>query len=148
MHAPLPDLLSVQRQRSLTLWIFSKLLWREVDRFRNWKSPWASASLSSSSPQDVHSSQEVCYCALLLGCVQLFVTWRTVARQAPLSMGFSRQKHWGELPCPPPRDPLNSGIGPAFLASPAFVDRFFSIETPGKPHYRRCPSPSATQPKV
>ena len=27
-----------------------------------------------------------------------------VAQQAPLSMGFSRQEYWRELPCPPPRD--------------------------------------------
>ena len=41
------------------------------------------------------------------GCfspVRLFVTLWTVARQAPLSMGFSRQEHWSGLPCPPPRD--------------------------------------------
>ena len=28
----------------------------------------------------------------------------TVARQAPLSVGFSRQKYWSGLPCPPPGD--------------------------------------------
>ena len=32
------------------------------------------------------------------------VTPWTVARQAPLSMGFSRQEHWSGLPCPPPGD--------------------------------------------
>ena len=36
--------------------------------------------------------------------VQLFVTLWTVARQAPLSMGFSRQEHWSGLPFPPPGD--------------------------------------------
>ena len=51
------------------------------------------------------------YCLLLLArvlthftCVQLFETLRTVARQAPLSMGFSRQDHWSGLPGPPPED--------------------------------------------
>ena len=34
--------------------------------------------------------------------VRLFVTPWTVARQAPLSMGFSRQEYWCGLPCPPP----------------------------------------------
>ena len=38
-------------------------------------------------------------------CVQFFVTPWTVARQAPLSMGFSRQEHWSGLPCPPPGNP-------------------------------------------
>ena len=36
--------------------------------------------------------------------VSLFVTLWTVAQQAPLSMGFSRQEYWSGLPCPPPRD--------------------------------------------
>ena len=34
--------------------------------------------------------------------VQLLVTPWTVACQAPLSRGFSRQEHWRGLPCPPP----------------------------------------------
>ena len=37
-----------------------------------------------------------------LSCVQLFVTPRTVACQAPLSMEFSRQEYWSGLPCPSP----------------------------------------------
>ena len=36
--------------------------------------------------------------------VQLFATLWTVARQAPLSMGFSRQEYWSALPRPPSRD--------------------------------------------
>ena len=35
---------------------------------------------------------------LVLSCVQLFATPWTVAHQAPLSMGFSRQEYWSELP--------------------------------------------------
>ena len=35
-----------------------------------------------------------------LGHVQLFATLWTIALQAPLSMGFSRQEYWGGLPCP------------------------------------------------
>ena len=34
----------------------------------------------------------------------------TVARQAPLSMGFSRQEYWSGLPCPPPGDLPDPGI--------------------------------------
>ena len=37
-----------------------------------------------------------------LSRVQLFATLRTVAHQAPLSMGFSRQEHWSRLPFPSP----------------------------------------------
>ena len=36
--------------------------------------------------------------------IQLFVTLWTVACQVPLSMGFSRQKYWSVLQCPPPGD--------------------------------------------
>ena len=53
----------------------------------------------------VTSGPIVYACACLLSCfshVQLFVTLWSVACQAPLSMGFSRQEHWSGLPCPPP----------------------------------------------
>ena len=40
---------------------------------------------------------------------------RTVARQASLSMGFSRQEYWCGLPCPPPGDLPNPGIKPGLL---------------------------------
>ena len=42
---------------------------------------------------------------------------RTVACQAPLSMGFSRQEYWGGLPCPPPGELPNPGIEPESLTS-------------------------------
>ena len=38
----------------------------------------------------------------LLSCLQLFATPWTVAHQAPLSLGFSRQEHWSGLPLPSP----------------------------------------------
>ena len=43
----------------------------------------------------------------------------TVAHQAPLSMGFSRQEYWGGLPRPPPGDFPNPGIEPTSPESPA-----------------------------
>ena len=57
----------------------------------------------SSLPGVLHAKGS---CACTLSClshVRLFATW-TVARQAPLSMGFSRRGYWSGLPCPPPRD--------------------------------------------
>ena len=51
--------------------------------------------------------------------VQLCVTLWTVARQAPLSMGISRQEYWNELPCPSLADLPDPGIEPASLMSPA-----------------------------
>ena len=51
--------------------------------------------------------------------VQLFAILWTVAHQAPLSMGFSRQEYWSELPCPPSRDFPDPGTEPASLSYPA-----------------------------
>ena len=49
----------------------------------------------------------------------LFVTLWTVAHQAPLSMGFSRQEYWSGLLCPPLRDLLNPGIESKSLGAPS-----------------------------
>ena len=65
-----------------------------------------------------------------LSRVQLFVTPWTVARQAPLSMGFSRQEYWSGLPFPSPGDRPNPGIEPG---SPALQADVLSSEPPGKP---------------
>ena len=56
-------------------------------------------------------------------CVQLFVTPLTVAHQAPLSVGFSRQVYWSGLPYPPPGDLPHPGSKPG---SPASAGRFFT----------------------
>ena len=50
----------------------------------------------------------------------------TVTRQAPLSMGFSRQEYWSGLPFPPPGDLPNPGIKPMTPVSPALAGRFFT----------------------
>ena len=42
----------------------------------------------------------------------------TVACQAPLSLGFSRQEYWSGLPHPPPGDFPDPGIEPVSSASP------------------------------
>ena len=54
------------------------------------------------------------------------VTPWTVALQAPLSMGFSRQEYWSGLPCPPSRDLSDSGIELVSLMSPALAGGFFT----------------------
>ena len=45
------------------------------------------------------------------------MTPRTVAHQAPLSMGFSRQEYWNGLPCPPPGDLPSPRMEPKPLKS-------------------------------
>ena len=52
----------------------------------------------------------------VLSHVWLFETLWTVAYQALLSMGFSRQENWNMLPFPPPQDLPNPGFKPASLA--------------------------------
>ena len=42
-------------------------------------------------------------------CLTLVTPW-TTAHQAPLSMGFPRQKYWSKLPFPSPGDIPNSGL--------------------------------------
>ena len=53
--------------------------------------------------------------------IQLLVT-----RQPPLSMGFSRQEYWSELPCPPSGDLPNPGIEHLSLKSPALAGGLFT----------------------
>ena len=65
-------------------------------------------------------------CVQFLSQFRIFVTPWTVARQAPLSMGFSRQKHWSGLLCPPPRDLPDLGVKPMSVTSPALAGRFFT----------------------
>ena len=61
-----------------------------------------------------------------LSRVRLFVALWTVARQAPLSVGFSREEHWSGLPCPPPGDLPDPGIEPMTPVSPAMAGEFFT----------------------
>ena len=56
----------------------------------------------------------------------------TVAHQAALSVGLSRQEYWSGLPFPIPGDLPDPGVEPASLASPALAGRFFTTEPPGK----------------
>ena len=57
------------------------------------------------------------------------IPW-TIAREAPLSMGFSRQKYWSELLFPSPGDLPDPGME---LGSPALTGGFFTSESPWKP---------------
>ena len=67
-----------------------------------------------------------------LASVQLSVTPWTVANQASLSMGFSRQEYWSGVPCPPPGDLPDPGIE---SRSPALAGGFFTSKPPGKQDY-------------
>ena len=88
-----------------------------------------------------HQRARVCVCVCVCVCVsvcvsirtlsrfhlvQLFVTLWTIARQTPLSMGFSRQEYWSGLPCPSLEDLPNPGIEPTSLKSPALAGGLFT----------------------
>ena len=67
--------------------------------------------------------------ACMLSCfnrVRLLVTLWTVAQQAPLSMGFSRQEYWSGLPHPTPGDLPDLGMESTSLMSHALAGRFFT----------------------
>ena len=65
-----------------------------------------------------------------LSRVRLFATPWTVAHQAPLSMGFSRQEYGSGLPFPSPGDLPDPGIE---ARSPALQADALTSESPGKP---------------
>ena len=72
-------------------------------------------------------------CVLSLCYVQHFATPGTVARQAPLSMGFPRQEHWSGLSFLTPEDLPNPEIKPVSLLSLALVGGFLTTAPPWKP---------------
>ena len=66
--------------------------------------------------------------------VRLFATPWTVARQAPVSTGFSRQEYWSGLPCSLQGDLPDPGMEPASLKSGALADGFLTTSaTLGRP---------------
>ena len=81
----------------------------------------------------------VCVCVCAHTCMlsrsvvsDFSVTPRTVDRQAPLSMEFSRQGYWSGLPFPSTGDLPNPGIKPIAPMAPALTGRFFTTAPPGK----------------
>ena len=73
---------------------------------------------------------------VMLSCfsrVQLFMTLWTVACQAPLSMGLSRQEYWSGLPCPPPGDLPDPEIEPTSPVAPALQADSLPLSHQGSP---------------
>ena len=79
-------------------------------------------------------------CTQWLSHVWFFETLWTIARQAPLSMGFSRQEYWSGLPFPPPGNLPDPGIKLAFLTSPALVGGFFTTSVQFSSVTQSCPT--------
>ena len=68
----------------------------------------------------------VCACAKSLQSRLTLSDLWTVACQALLLVGFSRQEYWSGLPCPPPEDLPDPGFEPKSLTSPVSAGRFFT----------------------
>ena len=76
-----------------------------------------------SEPPEKPMMPYMCVCLVSrFSHVRFFSTLWTIARQAPLSMGFSRQEYWSGLSCPPPGDLPHPGIEPVSLMFPALAD--------------------------
>ena len=71
----------------------------------------------------------LCYAMSLQSCLSLC----KVARQAPLSMQFSRQEYWSRLPCPSIF--LTQGLNPRLLCLLHWQAISLQVVPPGKPIY-------------
>ena len=67
------------------------------------------------------------------------IPW-SVARQGPLSIGFSREEYWSGLPFPSPSGLPDPRIEPGSPESPALAGGFCTTAPPGKPLLRRIPA--------
>ena len=73
----------------------------------------------------------VCVCSVAQSRLTLCDPMDYTASQAPLSIGFSSQDYWSELPSPPPGALPDPGVDPASPVSPALAGRIFTTEPPG-----------------
>ena len=101
------------------------------------KNCWVKWTVSTTATSGGHAFSTLCCVLAVLSCfspVWFYLTLWTVACQASLSKGFSRQEYWSGLPCPPPRDLPGTEIKPKSLMSLALVDKFLTTsatwETP------------------
>ena len=101
----------------------------------NQRQRWNSSPKSSTWP--MHEARKSKFHVVVvrsLSHVQLFVTPWTVARQAPLSRGISKQEYWSGLPFSSPGDLPDPGTEPR---SPALQADSLPTKLGGKPHMQR-----------
>ena len=73
-----------------------------------------------------------CVCAKSFSHVRLLATLWTVAHQASLSIGFSKQEYWSGLSCPSPGDLPDPKIEAASPKSLASTGGFFTTSATWK----------------
>ena len=109
------------------------------------------ASRSEEGP-DQNLFEYVCVHAQSFNRVRLFATPWTVAHQAPLSKGFSRQESCSGLPCPPPGDLPDSGIEPSSSADSSPTEPlgkpFLSTSEPKSERFTHAPRAEPTRLRV
>ena len=144
LSSPSPPALNLSQHQGLFKWVSSSHQVAKVLEFqlqhqsfqwlpRTWLDLLSVQGTLKSPFQHCSSKASI----LHFSCVQLFATLWTVAYQVPLSMGFSRQEYWNELPHPPPRDLPNPGTEHASLKSPALAGGVLY-------HYHYLQSPETT----
>ena len=118
------------------LWAQVRLLW--IPRWKELHDPesWSRCQQHQETAalvQDTVTNRHFRYFYTSLQLLQIsqkIIIIRTVARQAPLSMEFSRQENWSWQPFPSPRDLPNPGLRPK---SPALLADSLPFEPPEKP---------------
>ena len=103
--------------RIMSVWCQSVLSWQELS-FLKWQLPYNFWYLNH-----FHNGQVLTDIVLSPSVVSDSVTPWTVAHQAPLYMGFSRQECWSGLPCHPPGDGIRKY---SFISAPKAVSNIFS----------------------
>ena len=108
------------------LWIvFSSTTIRKHEFFGIQPSSWSNSHISMTT------GKTMCVPSCF-SHVWLFTILWTIAHQAPLSRGFSKEEYRSGLPCPPPADLTDPGIEPRYLGSPALAGRFFTTSATWK----------------
>ena len=100
----------------VTLWTAACTGWREMEKVHSERNSFVTAAWID--PCFVCENKKKTK-KQSLSHVWLFVTPWTLAHQAPLSMGFSRQEYWSWLPCPPLEDLPDPEIEPMSPVPPA-----------------------------
>ena len=83
------------------------------------------------TPESLFSGTLMCVC-MLSSISHVRLCDMTVAHQALLSMGFSRQEFWSGFLCPPPGDVPDPGIELTSLMSPELAGRFLTTSATWK----------------
>ena len=90
---------------------------------------WRSSGLKERADKERQTCFHRTLCARACSVTSDSATPWTVARRAPLSVGFFQARYWSGLPSPSPGDLPDSGIEPV---SPALAGGLFSTKQPGK----------------